>query len=1277
MAIDSWFGRFLLGQDTTTPSEKAVIRSLVAQASYYAGMSSREGSAQLWNAIRTSLVGHERPSSLAGAIANEKTGVRDVLQSVIAKYQKSGKEAPAELIPSQRAAAVETGLHPIDYNTWIQRLSYEPGVIAGLPGASAIDVLKAAHDAMEDHLKTSQFDRKVSLVDVRLIGDRTRGNPKGPLTLLVQYRALVTTGIDEDALSKALSQGIEVFGLPLQVTLTRDDTTGTAVEWLHRNQSDEPLSDVILPDIVGTFGFDVANAFHLTPEGDGGGWRDGPFTSIVRENKAEYGKDESLPKERAIDDPVNLARPVARAIARYRKELVAEQKLRAKVEQQLGVINAIKVNEQEFLQIINSLGLEAADVDVMMRAFASIGKRDDIDAVWNAINKVYTSAMSLSAKHMTLESEAKEAAKLQAEKVAAYVLQANHDAARKAYLQFLDDMHVPASIFRTPQSIIRAFDNIKGAGSLAAAERWVQERIDEAERKELIDAIGDLRERIRSSKTIAVDYKERALALADSIELSGHPEAYIQRIFAMAQAIEAKQARGEDVTLSQRHKRELELLSRKPVNAFTTEELGELYDTINSLAGWGILKQKLRKQAYEHEVANIAQDLSITVKRQDEAARASVDAKRYIETGDGNGSRLLDARDFVKRLWLGAKPAWMMADILGVPQIKKALDKSFDTYLNTKDYYRAQLRNIADKYHLNARSMRRIGVLMHAADQDGRGVLDEWGITDAQVKEIRDSLTEGERAYMAKARAILDELYPKLDQSMQREFNVRVGHTDNYFPRMKNWDVIDNLDIKERFGQLYDADTGKPIVNEVPATTKKNVKVGETEHRVAKRNRAELNASRVLEQYIDDVAYQLSMTHTIRVHKDAIDQTPVKENLGAIGYQVLSEYLAMLARKGGTIAGRSIPMLDAVRRNTGAFMLAWKLPSALVQFTQYTDVIATIGPHWAMVGLEHFLFSPEWRQMVRRESPKIRDMIGDDPSYKDLQENWWTRAGTAPLQRFDMVTRIAGFIGAYEQYCSVNGIEANPEDVNPDAALFAQETVGDILASPFPVDMPTTLSTGYGLSNKSLARTILQYQNPMLFRAANIEDKVIGGFKRKDYKGALWAMLVMVLFGAIAESGVRRGSKKLLGGKNTETFWKDVVDNIVGGIPYIGQLWSALQYGNNPVPLIAMIGDAFTYASRFNSGKTFGAKMKAMIYLVGTGLGLAGLFPGGSEILQIMRYNFLDTDTLNRWKGTWSTAPGVPPGDDTRILEPGASTQDNRVTAPGQQTDTRIIPPAQ
>ena len=726
--------------------------------------------------------------------------------------------------------------------------------------------------------------------------------------------------------------------------------------------------------------------------------------------------------------------------------------------------------------------------------------------------------------------------------------------------------------------------------------------------------------KLSENTSIDIGYAQKIKDVVAGFELKGHNDKTYEKLLATQKFIQDQKAAGKDVAMPDRILEKLNILNRIPKDQLTAAQVEGLNNEVDLLAHLGATKLRTRQAIYGYEKAYRSDQLAQTA--------INVSPKEIIKPGIGESLSLKENsinalrtafNEFDKKN-ITLAPIDGLAKITGMDPMKAAIDLDYANYLNheLKTTIIDARQKLIDKFKLNDKNMERIGVYAVARQDGGYDKLANMGIDQAAADAIK--LSPGEIEYYDFVRKTFDDSYPAVKSYMKDVYNKDVGQVENYVSYITDFDAMSDLEVFDRFGTLADE-----------ALRTKTVNQGFTKSRVgAGTQKIQLNIDKIFLRHTDDVAYMTTMGKDIKMFSEIVNSPDMVEKMGQTSNLMWKEWLDLMARKGGTDGAKRIAALDFVRRNLGAAMFPFKVSSAVVQLTSFADGASVLGGDYMFKGAANIATSKEWRQFIWNNFPEIRAAVGDDPAFIELGETWlgkskMGRIGMEPMKRMDGMVRTSTAAGAYEKLAKEAGKAVDL--ANPDKTIIqqAQNLVRKSQGSSIYKDQPLAITKGMFTGNKSIDKTIFQFQSFMLNRWDLIKDQIWReGFESKDYKQAISGMFWLIAVAGSVEIGLRGGANQFLSfitnsdNQDTKSFADKMAANTFNNVPVFGSIANSVAYGSNPVPIINVGENVLAGVASVWNGKKIDTKLRGVVKAAGN-VGLLAGVPGSAQAMDLVK----------------------------------------------------------
>lgn len=762
---------------------------------------------------------------------------------------------------------------------------------------------------------------------------------------------------------------------------------------------------------------------------------------------------------------------------------------------------------------------------------------------------------------------------------------------------------------------ITMVDNAKTNKDLVKAFTRIDRNAEEIIRNTAIRDLSTKVNKLLDSSNIDVGYAQKVKELMADFELKGHNASTIEKLKNTQRYIEQQKSLGVNVEMPERISDRLQILSRTPKDQITIDQLEALNQEVELLNKLGQTKLKTREAVYAYEKELRAASLDPINMEPKELATAKIGEKLSLKEKVLN--KFKSAYNLVMQKNLTLSPMDGLAKTTGMEPIKDAMDVSFTNYLNhdLKNKVLNERLAFIQRLGLDDVNMERIGVHAAAMQDGGLEKLANSGISPLEVNAL--TLTPQEQEYYAFVRRVFDEQHPEVQRYMREVYNQDVGKVKNYVSFMTDYKQMSDLEVYNRFGTLADNALKTKKVNE--GFTKSRAGAGD--------QKILLNIDKIFLRHTDDVAYMLTMGKDIKMWSEIINSPEVAEKMGSVSSLMWKQYMDLMARKGGTDGAKRIAILDTIRKNLGASVLTYKLSSALVQLTSLADGASVLGGDYMFSGTKDIVTSRAWRDFVMDNFPEVRAAVGDDVAYRELGDSWLGKGaeiGFLPLKKLDAFVRSSTAAGAYKKLVEEAGGIVDLANPNKNFIQEAQKMVRKSQGSSFYKDQPLAITAGAFTGNKSLDKTIFQFQSFMLNRWNNIKDQIwteglAKGNMKQAIGGAFW------LFGVAGamEMGLRKAGNTVVDAITGDEDERDndiLVDaawNAFSTVPIMGSVMNAIAYDSNPVPAINVAENTIKGVGSAINAKKTQTKVRGVVKAIGGAASLLGV-PGSMEATRIL-----------------------------------------------------------
>jgi len=548
---------------------------------------------------------------------------------------------------------------------------------------------------------------------------------------------------------------------------------------------------------------------------------------------------------------------------------------------------------------------------------------------------------------------------------------------------------------------------------------------------------------------------------------------------------------------------------------------------------------------------------------------------------------------------------------------KATLDAKYSRYKQLLRQISVPVVELSNQLEMERGNFERIGVHAALQQKGGRQKLLDTDYTEAQIDEVK--LTADELQVYQAMRDAYDELRPAIKEIMEVVYNAPLDEVEDYFPMMTDFEAMSDFEMRDKFG-----DRSLDMISNL----RKNVEKGMTVTRTLGRQKIKINALEIFLQHVDNAAYLIETGADIKRLAEIAATSEYGAAVGEVAQKEVREWLDLAARKGKVERNKTVPILDTIRRHTGAAMIGFKLSSVFVNFTPFLDGAGFIG-RYAFQGASDIATNPQWRAFLMKNMPELRERSGGDIEFMEFGASTLAKiekAGFWPLQRADGLAASSIAAGAYAKYLDENGLKLDFENPSQAGIEYAQLIMRRTQSSAFFKDLPSAFTRGAFTGNKSFDRLIFQFQSFMMGRWSEIEhDMIRVGIKTKDVGQAMNIFFFLAMAG-LAEMVLRRFTKEMLGmltgddpDKWSETFTEEMITNALQNVPFVSAVAGSYNYGNIPIPTISMAQEINEKFQAMKRTKDPDKKVLRILELLVQAGGTAAGLPGTSQASQIIR----------------------------------------------------------
>ena len=738
-----------------------------------------------------------------------------------------------------------------------------------------------------------------------------------------------------------------------------------------------------------------------------------------------------------------------------------------------------------------------------------------------------------------------------------------------------------------------AVKNVRTPKQLQKILDSVDRRRDTYERKLLVGSIEKIADRIEK---LPVDIQRTIIDITSQIELKRHTQKLLDRLQKTREYLDTQT---NDFGMPRRVLNELGILKRTPFNEVTTSQLIGINNKFLQLqnVGLNIMKDVAARKVKTHmETLAELEKGSVNLDVIEPSRKVNPFAADKIKRSEKVKDSL--ARTYLATLGIDRifNKADGRADYTGVNYrtFKEPVDRAWNTWKYRENQISMAFYKTLNDLKLTEENSRRIAIYAYKVQRGGMEKLMEGRkLTKEQIESIK--LDEKELAVYNWMRRRLDELHEALTEKMEKENNVQLGFQENYFPMITDYGVT------------------KPLIEEFQAENRlKSVPFGSIEERKAgARQTLKLDAFQTFGSYVGKSTYFIAMDNTIQKLTRLAETERYRKTVGENMQRAVLTWLDVLTRKGGPIVRETAVWrkVNELNNNLSVAILGLRITSTLKQPLALLDGMAEIG-HYALQGAQKIM-NDNWMSFMTENSSEIRERFAD-PFLEEISHDKRLRkvkkVAMYPLQKLDNLTARSVWAGAYMKKMDELGLEIDLKSPNQEALSYADLVMRKTQASPAFKDLPTMM-TG---KERNWGKLIMKFQTFILNRWSYIAEDLPD--KMKNNKTKAVQQLTFLAIATMLEGAINTIYYNLMRGDDDDKesrrsiMWRAMISSTVQIVPFIGQMFSSLNYGTNPIPLIAVGDKFFTSLKQIFDAKKMTTKQKhairALSYAVGTWYGI-------------------------------------------------------------------------
>jgi hypothetical protein len=553
-------------------------------------------------------------------------------------------------------------------------------------------------------------------------------------------------------------------------------------------------------------------------------------------------------------------------------------------------------------------------------------------------------------------------------------------------------------------------------------------------------------------------------------------------------------------------------------------------------------------------------------------------------------------------------------------QVRWTLDDDFNNELGMRESLTDPVVKLVKEGKLNKKNSERIAVYAEAQQEGGRQRMVDSGVSPAKIDQILKSMTPQELSVYREMRKQLDGKLAAVQKLAKDLYGTVVNPVKNYFPRQRQWELYEpeaeQIAGPRQAGEATPDFTSWRELNQDYTQRGTKAEQGFTVQRKPKaKTPIKLDAFTVYDRHMKDVAHFLSMQKNLKEIGEIVRSDDFKDKYGDRGQKQLVDWLNVVAKQGRY---KRNAVLDTVRRNVARGIIAFRIPSQLVHLSNVPLAMERAGPVWYGRGQEA-LFTDEGQAFLKQHFREVFERGGGEEALQEATRGPITKAGFWLQREMDRINAQATVLGVYMRRLQEKGLDPQQYDTLPvdkDAVREARVLARRAVASPLYKDVPLALTKG-----GSGAKFFFQFQNTFLDQWSNIRyDLVQAGLGKTllNNPKLVSRMALAVTLMALTETGIKYGyteAKHSITGrhpKDEETFSGKLLHEALRRIPGMGQLMSAIEYGETGVPGADVAKEVIGSGKKAVQAESKGERLLAAEKVLTSVMELGGV-PGASQ----------------------------------------------------------------
>jgi hypothetical protein len=552
------------------------------------------------------------------------------------------------------------------------------------------------------------------------------------------------------------------------------------------------------------------------------------------------------------------------------------------------------------------------------------------------------------------------------------------------------------------KSIKEAYKSGKAEGrekeQIKTAEQKLREKVRKdaaTEVKKLAGAINNL-----NTSNLPLDYQDMIEALKSKYDLSKRTQKTLAKREGMKSFVERQREAGETINIPDE---QLDLLDKTSLNDMTLDDLREVHDTIMRLYKLAKLKDKLLTAMKDRKFAEIVKEgvetitkgkglteqdtLVKALRKQDESlAKMSLNNLQYFMKVNLRPEVMMNQMDSWDVRGICSQVCW---DNMEDADETHSLNKDVSTAMLEQIFEGISPKEIHKKYNVGRfkgiTKDNMFKIYVHSFNPDGMNYLEGSGVTEKDIKDISDFLSDKEKKAMDELFDFMDNyMWPRISEVYEDVEGAHLGKVDHYFPIMRTE------------GVQYEKELEKEIL-EARYARRPGIQKGFTKERsgVSKRSFSDFSFFKDLSSHIDKVEHYIAFARAVRDARKFLYAPEIKaaisQKYGEDYYKILDKWLKDTAY--GKLSRTDefwSNVLQASRRQFAPAVLSFNLLTTAKQVLGFFPGMEYAGKSSTLMFTAKYIANPiKTTKMVKAKSVMMRFRnMRQEREFEELASKW-------------------------------------------------------------------------------------------------------------------------------------------------------------------------------------------------------------------------------------------------------------------------------------------------